>query len=516
MMGIPCKYLNLWRGLLLTLSLFACENADASHMMGADLQYQYLGNNQYKIIAKVYRDCRGIAFNAPSFGCFAGTNGGNGCGSSALKIARTGIRDITQRCSTNQLGCTPQNTGSSGLGIEEHTFETTVDFSQAPLKDYLNNSSCCEVTFYLGQCCRNGAITTGSAGNDFFTTCMINLCNVNLSGKASNDAPVLSNIPIAILCCNTPWYYNFGAMDTVDRDSIAYRLVSGISSLPNGSISYSGGFSSRYPMTPKCGTVGNFKCTPQPKDYPPEGFYFDTTTADMVVTPTNCSEVPVVVVELTEFRKLTGGQWVVVGKTRRDIQLWIMDNCMPNHPPQIQGKRYVEIYEGDTLRETIRVTDEVYTPYQSRPDTVIAQWNGGIKGASFTVVDPSKREKDYRIEWISQVGDASDVAYSYAVNASDQHCDYPNLNSALFKIKVKSRNAGTQAVLASSYRLFPNPATDQVAILGATDKTAFKVINIVGRVVMVGQGNNIDVSRLAAGLYWVRLENRVSLRLMID
>jgi hypothetical protein len=101
MMGITGKYLNLWRGLLLALGLLATQKMHASHMMGADMQYQYLSNNQYKIIAKVYRDCRGIAFNDPSFSCFAGTNGGNGCGSSALKIARTGIRDITQRCSTN-------------------------------------------------------------------------------------------------------------------------------------------------------------------------------------------------------------------------------------------------------------------------------------------------------------------------------------------------------------------------------------------------------------------------------
>lgn len=489
----------------------------ASHMMGADMQYQFLGGSKYKITTKVYRDCRGVAFNGPSFGCYAGTNGGNGCGSASLSITRTGIRDITPRCSVNNVGCTPQNTVASGLGIEEHTYEAIVDFATAPLSDFVNKSSCCEVTFYLGQCCRNGSITTGSAGNDFFTKCMINVCNIQSTAKASNSSPLLSNIPVVLLCCNTPFYYNFGAMDSTDNDSISYRLVSGISSLPNGSISYSGGFSSRYPMSPKCSTVGNLKCIPQPKAYPPVGFYFDTSNADMVVTPTNCSEVPVVVVELTEWRQLSGtSQWAVVGKTRRDIQLWIMDNCMPNHPPLIDGKRYVEIFEGDTLRETIRVTDEVYTPYQSRPDTVIAQWNGGIKGASFTVVDASKREKDYRIEWITQVGDASDIAYSYMVNASDQHCDYPNLNSALFKVKVKSRSSKTQAMVTVPYRLYPNPATDQVSILGGDDKTPFQVTNVLGVVVLRGQGRDIDVSQLAAGVYWVTLENRLSLRLLVD
>jgi len=104
------------------------------------MQYQFLGGTKYKIIAKVYRDCRGIAFNSPSFGCFAGTNGGNGCGNYAMTLTPVGIRDITPRCSTNKVGCTPQNTAASGLGVEEHTYEAIVDFSAAPLSIFINKS----------------------------------------------------------------------------------------------------------------------------------------------------------------------------------------------------------------------------------------------------------------------------------------------------------------------------------------------------------------------------------------
>ena len=41
-----------------------------------------------RITAKIYRDCRGIAFNGPDFGVFGGTNGGNGCGDYKLTITR--------------------------------------------------------------------------------------------------------------------------------------------------------------------------------------------------------------------------------------------------------------------------------------------------------------------------------------------------------------------------------------------------------------------------------------------
>ena len=105
---------------VLTLSL--SNISKASHMMGGDMSYQCLGNGKYKITAKIYRDCRGISFSGPSFGVFAGTNGGNGCGSSGLSISRTGIKDVTPRCSTASSPCSPQNTWGTGEGIEEHTY----------------------------------------------------------------------------------------------------------------------------------------------------------------------------------------------------------------------------------------------------------------------------------------------------------------------------------------------------------------------------------------------------------
>ena len=108
--------------LLLTL-LFSFLQTQATHMMGADMSYQCLGNGKYKIIAKVYRDCRGIAFNNPTFGAFAGTNGSNQCGSVTLSgLSRTGIRDVTTRCSSSSNPCNPSNTSFSGKGVEEHTY----------------------------------------------------------------------------------------------------------------------------------------------------------------------------------------------------------------------------------------------------------------------------------------------------------------------------------------------------------------------------------------------------------
>ena len=211
-------------------------NLKATHMMGADISYRCLGGGKYKIIMKIYRDCNGISFNNPTFGAFAGTNGSNTCGQYTLSSTRTGIRDVTPVCASGTGPCNPQNTGFSGEGVEEHTFEATVDFNKAPLKNFTNNSSCCEVTFYVGQCCRNSKITTGPANNNFYSTAMINLCNLKKMEDSCNNSPYLSNEPIGVLCCNQTYYFNNGAIDTVELDSFSYKLVHGISTIPNTSV----------------------------------------------------------------------------------------------------------------------------------------------------------------------------------------------------------------------------------------------------------------------------------------
>ena len=426
--------------LLLFILLFAAKGSNATHMMGADMQYTCLGNGKYKIVFKIYRDCRGISLGGIGLNYYAGLAGGNGCGGGSIGgVKRTGIRDVSTRCTSASAPCGSPNTARQGKGVEEHTFEVTVDFTKAPLKNLVGKSSCCEVTFWAGQCCRNGAITTGAANNNFATTCMINLCNVAKAGDSCNSSPQLSNEPVGFLCCNTPWYYNNGAIDTIDFDSISYQLVPGLQSVPSNRISYSSPFSPQIPMTPFCIPVTTIKCTPKPNLDPPRGFFFDTTNGDIIVQPIDCDEVPILVIEQTEYRKDTTGKWVVVGKTRRDMQMWILDECGYNKPPKINGPFSWDVCEGDKICKKIKITDETFNPYQKTPDTVLANWNGGIPGATFEVVDPKKREKEYEFCWQTKRGQASDVSYSFTVKATDQHCTPPMISIRSFKVKVKPR-----------------------------------------------------------------------------
>ena len=450
------------------LAIFAflfTTNLQATHMMGADISYRCLGNGKYKIIMKIYRDCNGVSFNNPTFGAFAGTNGSSSCGSYSLSSSRTGIRDVTPVCISASGPCNPQNSAFSGEGVEEHTYEATVDFTKSPLNNFTNKSSCCEVTFYVGQCCRNSKITTGPANQNFFATAMLNICNLKKMKDTCNNSPYLSNEPIGFLCCNQPYYFNNGAVDTVEFDSFSYKLVHGISSIPNGSVSYSSPFTFKYPMTPFCIPPTSITCKPNVKTDPPRGFYMDEGTGDIIFTPTKCDEVGIVVIEISEWRADTTGKWQVIGKTRRDMQLIVKDDCGYNKAPKVKGPANNEVCEGDKICFTINGTDETFTPHQTVPDTVQMKWNKGIPGATFKVTNPKDREKDAEFCWQTKLGQASPVSYSFTVTASDEHCPRPSIAIRGFKVKVKPR--------AFSTRYYNNLSCGRLAF-GAEPEPGFK------------------------------------------
>ena len=426
------------------LAMTFSHQAQASHMMGADISYKCNGGpGKYKIIFKIYRDCKGISFNNPTIGAYIGNNGGTQCGSIGISAKRTSISDVSLVCAGGTKPCNPQNTGNSGEGVEVHTYEATVDFNVAPWSTTLAGSGCCEVNFTAGQCCRNGAINTGPGNNNFFATAMINVCNLKKMSQKCNTSPALSNDPVAYLCCNEPYTFNNGAVDTAENDSISYDLVPGIASLPNTSVNYTNPFTYQYPMSSFCIPPTTIKCTPNTNTKPPRGFFFDKGLGDIIFTPTECKQVGIIVVQMTEYRKDTAGVWQIIGRTRRDMQLIVQD-CGFNKPPRISGSVFNQVCEGDKICFTISGTDETFTPHQTIPDTVEMKWNKGIPGATFKILNPNDREKDAEFCWQTKVGQANDVSYSFTVTASDDNCPRPNIAIKGFKVKVKPRAFSTR------------------------------------------------------------------------
>jgi gliding motility-associated-like protein len=408
------RYLKLF---LVIGSLLLWNHADASHMMGGDIAYECISPGKYKLVLKIYRDCRGIPFNSPQVDIFCA--GGVGT-SLSLDYTRTAINDVSPKCAGAPGPCTPTNV-TSGEGIEEHVFEGIIDFNTSPFKA-LKDAGCCEIMISIQQQARNTAITTGFAGNNFYTDAMINICNIAKTSNKCNTSPQISIPPVGYACCNQSFTYNNGVKEIIDGDSLSYDLGTPlVGNNINGN--YGGNFNSQIPMTPYCPpTPGKVDCRALPNAKPPRGFYFDKETGDIVFTPTNCDEVGIIVIVITEWRKDSANKWVKIGFTRRDMQI-VVQQCAENNPPYFSGTNKYSVCEGNKICFTLKTTDEPYLPKQTRLDTIELTWNYGIPGATFRIIDPTAREKEAEFCWQTKIGDARPNPYTFTATAKDDNCN---------------------------------------------------------------------------------------------
>jgi len=383
------------------MAALVTQKAEASHVMGSDIVYRCLGNGKYEIVVRVYRDCNGIQVSQ--------ANVVGRCSSSTVTISnqtKVSTRDITgidANCPT-QSRCA----GSSfQYGVEEHIWKMTVD---------LSNYSCCEWTFSWEQCCRNGNITTGQSGQNFFSTATLNKCVT-----PCNSSPDFTNPPVAIICHNQDFVFNNGAIDTVDSgDSLSYELVNGLTGL-NSSVSYSGNFSPVRPMT--------FFGFPNQNLSWPAGFRLDPLTGDLLFRPTQVNQVAIVVIEVKEWRKVNGTMQVV-GRTRRDMQI-IVVSCPNNKVPKIKPPYSKQACAGQTTCITVTTEDD------DSGDTVRITWNKGIRGATFTNNNNSVKHAEGEVCWTPKESDISNIPYTFTITARDDACPLAGQSVRAFSIFVR-------------------------------------------------------------------------------
>ena len=191
--------------------LVGSQKAEASHMMGADITYKCIDSFKFEVTLKWYRDCRGIPLYSAGGINVKCSNGS----SQNVTLTLTNIREITPICATATGGCTPQN-GYGSEGVEEHTYVGTLDFNTSPLSALKN----CTGKIIIGGAvnARNGAITTGPSGTLYTDAELV------LKNAPCNNSPTLTSEPIAILCCNQPFFFNNGAVDNIDNDSLSYCM----------------------------------------------------------------------------------------------------------------------------------------------------------------------------------------------------------------------------------------------------------------------------------------------------
>jgi len=176
----------------------------ATHIVGGEIYYDFLGNNNYKITLKIYRDCfNGQApyDNPATLFVF---------NSSGTLVDSVGI-DYPGSVSLPVTINNPCYTAPNNVCVEEAVYQTTLNLP--PLAGGYD--------IVYQRCCRNttvmNLVTPGTVG----ATYMAHIPDPSLA--TGNSSPRYNTIPSIFLCVGVPLIYNNSATDP-NGDSLYYEL----------------------------------------------------------------------------------------------------------------------------------------------------------------------------------------------------------------------------------------------------------------------------------------------------
>lgn len=274
----------------------------ATHIVGGEMTYQYLGNNRYQINLSVFIDCingqpGAIADDAQAYiGVFDGSSG-NILNGYPVLINRQGPTRIT-KVNYNCISTTPN------ACVDHYWYQTTLTLPPRT-GGYV-------VSFQ--RCCRNNTITNLVAPNSTGANYWTHIPDPRtLSDGKPNSSGVFKNLPPNFLCTNTLLKFDHSATDA-DGDSLAYDLfwpylgASNTQPRPNNA----GSGNLREPPFLQV-TFANGYDYLNPIDGNP-ALTIDPETGFLTLVPTKAGQF-VVGIRVREYRK-----GVLIGETKRDYQ----------------------------------------------------------------------------------------------------------------------------------------------------------------------------------------------------
>jgi gliding motility-associated-like protein len=185
------------------LSLFSFKNF-ATHIVGGEIFYDYLGNNDYKVTLKVYRDCyNGVPpLDQPAY-VFIFNSAGVFLDSLAMPLPGT---TIIPPVINNPCFIPPTD-----VCVEEGVYTAIVNLPPIPGGYYLS----------YARCCRNGTILNLVNPGAVGSTYMAHIPDTTLA--ATNSSPRYNNFPPIFLCAGVPLFFDHSATDP-DGDSLYYEF----------------------------------------------------------------------------------------------------------------------------------------------------------------------------------------------------------------------------------------------------------------------------------------------------
>lgn len=200
---------NFFRITLLSIALLCMRNeAHATHIVGGEMTYTCLGNNQYQVTLTIFRDCfygsPAAWFDDPaSIGVF---DANNNFLFHKLVPWDPMLNDTLNPELNNECFTVPPD-----VCVHTTYYSTTIVLPYLPGGYQL----------VYQRCCRNQTIVNLVSPLDVGATYSINIGDQAL--LECNSSPQFNNWPPLYLCVNQPFEIDQSALDA-DGDSLVYRL----------------------------------------------------------------------------------------------------------------------------------------------------------------------------------------------------------------------------------------------------------------------------------------------------
>lgn len=297
----------------LLLSSFCFYEARATHIVGGEVTYKYMGDSVsifprgsfalYEVSLSIYEDCQNgvpeaIASDNPAYlAVYEGGGSFNFVRADSVQFASSVAVPVNfnNACVTNvPATCLLKKTFIIRYAFKSNSF------------GYVINSQ---------RCCRNNAVMNinnpGNTGSTYF-------CYIPPPPEHNNSA-VFKNYPPQIICQNNPLFYDHSAYDA-DGDSLSYSFGPAFLGAtdadikpwpparpPFDTVSYKGGYNSKHPfpgypliqIDPKTGLItgtpnsmGRYLVTVYCNEYR-DGLLINTVTREFQFVVTSCSKVVV-------------------------------------------------------------------------------------------------------------------------------------------------------------------------------------------------------------------------------
>ncbi|MBP6574385.1 MAG: gliding motility-associated C-terminal domain-containing protein [Flavobacteriales bacterium] len=381
---------------LFAAGLLGAQHVSASHIVGGEILWECLGNNQYQITMNLFRDCFGITPGTQETITFDSP-----CGTASLQVTNQSITEVSQLCPEEIANSTCN--GGTLPGIEQWTYTGIVTLPP-----------CDSWTASWTSCCRNVAVLNiDNPGN----------ADTYLEGTLNNadfpcdNSPVFNNQPIPYVCLGQQVLYSFGVSD-VDGDSLGYEFISAM--IAGGApVIYSPGFSFQQPIP---------------------GITLDPFTGLMVFTPNQQGNF-IVTVMVTEY----DDQGNVIGTVMRDIQFVVIP-CTNQAPVPTDG--FITNFSGTAVQTgpyavELCETDQFCFDFViNDPDVIdtlglISNVSIALPGSTFswTGVNPVSGT----ICWTAPAGTGG--FHTFIINASDDACPVNAFQTYVYAVNVLTRTS---------------------------------------------------------------------------